>query len=79
MELNPNHPVTQQMHDQWHKLAALAVMKAGGHVVISMEDLGRLPPGGGITVQELDDGLHLRLVDARTAEVLAKKEGGLPA
>lgn len=78
-ELNPNHPVTKAMHAEWHKLAALAVMKAGGHIVISMEDLESFPLGGAVTVQELDDGIHLRIVDAETAERLARKEGGLPA
>jgi len=78
MELNPNHPVTQSLHDQWHTLCAFAVLKAGGHVVISMADLKSMPVGSTITVQELDDGIHLRIVDRATAERLARKEGGLP-
>lgn len=77
--LNPNHPVTRMLDDQWHKLAALAVLKAGGHVVITMEDLLAFAPGDlNITVQELPDGIHLRIVDRAEAERLARKEGGLP-
>lgn len=77
--LNPNHPTTRQIADQWHKLAALAVAKAGGHIVITMDDLQQFAPGElNITVQELDDGIHLRIVGRKEAERLARTEGGLP-
>lgn len=79
MELNPNHPTTQAISDHWHKLCALAVIKAGGHVVITYRDIEAVPPGVAITVQELQDGLHLRIVDADTADRLARKNGGLPS
>ncbi|MET3652503.1 hypothetical protein [Dyella japonica] len=61
------------------KFAALLVAKQGGHVVISMQDIRSTPEGLFLTVQELNDGIHLRLVDEQTAERLARKEGGLPA
>jgi hypothetical protein len=42
MELNPNHPATQAAHDQWHKIAALLVVKLGGNVTIEdIKALGR--------------------------------------
>ena len=76
---NPNHPVTQAVAEHWHKLAALAVAKAGGHIVITAHDIEQFAPGElNITVQELADGLHLRIVDSVEAERLARKEGGLP-
>lgn len=75
--LNPNHPTTQQMAEHWHKLAALLVQKAGGHVVISTMDIDVMPIDSCITVQELYDGIHLRIVDGRTGAALARKEGGL--
>lgn len=76
---NPNHPVTQAVAAQWHKLAALAVAKAGGHIVITPRDIAAFAPGElNITVQELDDGIHLRIVNSVEAERLARREGGLP-
>lgn len=77
-ELNPNHAVTRALHDQWHKLAALAVFKAGGHVVITADDIAGIPDGLAMTVRELDDGIHLQLIDPSAAMLLAKAEGGLP-
>lgn len=76
--LNPNHAVTRQMEEHWHKITAMLVQKNGGHVVLSLNDVQSFPQGGCITIQELDDGIHLRIVDARTGEALARKEGGLP-
>jgi acyl CoA:acetate/3-ketoacid CoA transferase beta subunit len=78
MEMNPNHEVTAAMREQWQKFAALLVAKQGGHAVITMADVQRMRSGMFLTVQELHDGIHLRLVDEATAEQLARKEGGLP-
>jgi len=78
-ELNPNHPVLTTMHDHWHKIAAILMSKFGlEHVVITSVDIGRMPEGMFITVQELDDGLHLKFVDEKTAIALERREGGLP-
>lgn len=80
MELNPQHPVTQAMHDHWHKIVGVLVHKLGqGHIVITLDDLRAMPANVGITCQELTDGIHLRLVDEATAHRLARKEGGLPS
>jgi hypothetical protein len=78
MEVNPNHPMTAAVREQWMKLCAIVVAKHGGHVVISLQDLKAMPAGLFLTVTELDDGLHLRLVDEAAAHRLARKEGGLP-
>ena len=29
MEMNPEHPVTQQMREQWHKVVGLLMLHAG--------------------------------------------------
>jgi len=79
MELNPNHPTTQAVHEQWHKLAGILMHKLGlDHVVITLADLQRIPSNQFIAVQELSDGLHLWFVDEKTAQKLARKHGGLP-
>lgn len=80
MELNPNHPVVQQAHDHWHKLCALVMLKLGRpHVVITMADVMKLGDDcNAVTIQELDDGIHLRLVSMEEGNRLARKEGGLP-
>lgn len=67
------------MHDHWQKIAALLVFKQGGHVVISIADIAGIPGGLFMTTYELNDGIHLRLVDEATANQLARKEGGLPS
>lgn len=78
--LNPHHPTTISLNGQWHKIAAILVSKAGGHVVISPDDVNKAlaTHKGFIAVQELRDGLHLRLVDEVTAKRLARENGGLP-
>lgn len=79
MNLNPNHPTSRAVAEHWNRIAAILVHKAGGHVVITPEDINGLPGFVGITVQEKTDGLHLRLVDEATAHQLARENGGLPA
>ena len=49
------------------------------HAIITPADILNMQEGTAITIQELPDGIHLRLVDGETAQRLAKKEGGLPA
>lgn len=80
MELNPNHPVAQALHNQWHKLAALLMFKLEvDHVVISAADIAQIGSGLGIAAQEKPDGIHLTLVDMATAHAIARREGGLPS
>lgn len=73
-ELNPNHPTTMAIRLEWHKLLVILMVKEGlDHVVISKEDVDALPEGICIVVQELSNGIHLRLVDEATAQQLAKE------
>ena len=82
-ELNPNHPVTQSVHDQWHKIVALLMAKIGSRrVVISPDEVKRFAEegdGNNITIR-FDDclGIELRLVSDNEAVRLARQERGLP-
>lgn len=79
-ELNPNHPMTQAIHDQWYKFCALIMSKYDLHnVIITMDDIHKLGSDKCLAVQEKLDGLHIRLIDLEEAEELARKEGGLPS
>lgn len=77
MELNPNHPVTQQAHDHWHKMVAILLHRYGD-VVITLEEVQAMPLDCAVVFQELDDGLHLRIVNMAEAERLAREHGGRP-
>jgi hypothetical protein len=79
-EINPNHPTTQAVHDQWHKLCALLLQKfTDGHAVISVEDVHQLGVAGRvIVVQETHRGIELTLVSELEGQRLARQHGGLP-
>lgn len=77
-ELNPNHEMTAAMREQWQKIAAVLVTKlGGGHIVLTAEDIMQYPSNSFMTIEEKEDGIHLRMVDQKEAERLAKEEGGL--
>lgn len=78
-ELNPNHQMTSAMREHWQKIAALLVHKAGGHVVLTSEDIEGAGADMFLTIRENHDGLHLQLVDRATAQRLAREHGGLPS
>lgn len=41
-ELNPNHPVTREVHDQWHKICFLLMRKMGvTEIAISPDEVTR--------------------------------------
>lgn len=78
MELNPNHPVTQESHNLWHKIAALLVGMMGGNVTIPESEIYKME-GRAITIRFVDGiGIVLNVVSMEEAERLAKLEGGLP-
>jgi hypothetical protein len=82
MEINPNHPVTMAVHDHWHKIALLLMLKMGKpRVVITPAEIQQLLYSniGGITIRTDDEiGIILEIVTPEKAEELARKEGGLP-
>jgi hypothetical protein len=80
-ELNPNHPVTAEMREQWYKLCAIAMHKLGKtELRITVEDIQRFTDSGlaNITVRPKGDVIILSLVSDAEAARLAKQEGGLP-
>ena len=81
MKLNPNHEVVKAVDAHWHKLAALIMFKLGvPEVVITTQDIDAMVNANAafITIQELSDGLHLKMGDEVTAHKLAREHGGLP-
>lgn len=81
MELNPNHGVTQEVREQWHKLCALAMFKLRvTRLEITAADIERFQAVGlaGITVRPSGDVVTLELVTEEIARRLAREEGGLP-
>lgn len=82
MELNPNHKVVQQAHDHWHKIAALIMVKLGlAELQFTPADVDKIAAGNVNIVLdargEAKTGiLTLRIVDDKTANELARKEGG---
>lgn len=82
MEMNPNHPTTHAVRDQWHKIAMLLVLMMGERkVVIPADMVSNLADvdGAAITIKFTDAGIHLEIVAAEEADRLAHQEGGLPA
>lgn len=81
-ELNPNHGVTAEMREQWHKVAAVIMYKLKvKEIVITLEDIAELDnflDGGAICAHPSGDVLKIFLVDGKEAQRLAREEGGLP-
>lgn len=82
-ELNPNHPVTARMRDEWHKVVALLLHKYElGHVVLTGEDVQRFGaehPDSVVMLFDRDDGIHLKIITRAEGERLAAEHGGLPS
>lgn len=82
MELNPNHKVVRQAHDHWHKIAAMIMLKLGKtELQFTMEDVNKMAKGNVNIVidargESVTGVLTVRIVDDKTAEELARKEGG---
>jgi len=81
MELNPNHSVTQSVHDQWHKICALLLFQSGkADVTIDATTVEAFCNSDlcNIVLRADERGLHLSLASTSEAADLARKEGGLP-
>lgn len=82
MEINPNHSVTQALHDQWHAVIAVMMIKLGiTEMEITPADIERAsaPASQKAVVADARGGRFVvRLMDIEAAMKLAKKEGGLP-
>lgn len=80
-QLNPNHGVTRELHDQWYKLCAALMLKFGVDTVdITSADIERLATCGKANITMRPHGNVITLALVTDAEVLrlARKEGGLP-
>lgn len=74
-ELNPEHPVTQTLHEQWHKIAALIMMKLGvKQVVITQADMDEFlkQEGSNIVLHAHADCMDIRIVGSEEAKRLVK-------
>ncbi len=79
MELNPNHPVTQLVHDHWHKVAALLMVHFGiTEFRITENMVAGMPLDKAIVFDMRDGNAVVRMVPLDEAMSLARKEGGLP-
>lgn len=81
MKMNPNHEVSKKLTEENLQvlLVALLLKHCNGNAVITPEDLSCMAGGMAVSVQELEDGLHLKVITFKEAIELAKKEGGLPS
>jgi len=79
MELNPNHKVVRSARDQWHKIAALIMVKLGKtELTITLQEIESLIGKGNVNIvlDEKPHALIIRIVDDKTASELARREGG---
>jgi len=76
-ELNPDHPVTKAAHNSWHTIAAVLVHMSGKEeIVITGADVAKLPHGSTILLHDKPDGMHLRIIDRATAEMMVANPSG---
>jgi len=78
-ELNPQHPVTQEVHDHWHKLAALLMVKLNADVVvITPADIERMNQRDLVIIAHAHaDCLEIKLLPRAEGERLAREAGGI--
>lgn len=80
MELNPNHPVTRKVHDHWHKIAGVLMVKLGKDAVeITSEDVDALGDNDKAVIADCRGGKFIvRLVTMEEGKRMAREAGGLP-
>ena len=82
-ELNPDHPTTRAVHDQWHKLCCLLMIKFGRKDVVftnaDVEKFVETFTEKAIVCDTRNGMLALRIVSMEEGERLAREEGGLPS
>lgn len=81
MELNPNHPVTSTLHNEWHKLLVLVMLKfERSAVTLTLDEIRRFAEGPELAIVAHDkhNRIELRIVTLEEAERLARLEGGRP-
>lgn len=79
MEINPDHPVTKAIHNDWHKIVALLLHKFGvQQVTFTSHDMEHLvaafPDMPTVIIREQSGKLIVRLVSLAAAQREAAKE-----
>ncbi len=80
--LNPNHPVTRIVNDQWHKIVDLLMKRFGQtEVTFTEADVATLEEDGGcgVVFHAKKDSIVIRLVSQEEGEKIAREAGGLPS
>jgi hypothetical protein len=80
-EINPNHPVTREVHNEWHKIVALMMIHFGIKEFFITEKMIMDLPRDIAVVFDSRVGIGDPVVRiAQLSEVMkrVKKEGGLP-
>lgn len=78
-EINPNHAVTQMMHDNWHKVVALMMVRFGiTEFRITEEMVRSMPTDKAVAFDARGGAAIVRFISLEEAKRLAIKEGGLP-
>lgn len=77
---NPNHPVTQSMQTEWHKICALMMLGQGlTEFEVTPALIAQLSESGKMIACDLRGGrMVIRLMTEAEGERLARQEGGLP-
>jgi hypothetical protein len=79
VELNPEHPVTAGLHDQWHKMVGILIHKYKlKDVVITAEDIKNLESAfegaPAVVMHARKNGIHLFLCTEDEGARIMKKE-----
>lgn len=76
MELNPNHPVTQEVRDHWHKIVAVLMTKFGvTDVEILEEDVAKLAGNNRAVVVDCRNGkFFIRMMSMEQGRELLQKQ-----
>jgi hypothetical protein len=80
MELNPEHPVTKEMHDLWHKMVGLLLWKfCGGSYTVTPADVeafGKQMEGSVVIAHAHRETFELKIVpEAEGMRLMAEHEG----
>lgn len=77
MELNPNHPTTAALRDQWHKIAAIFLHKLGGEVLLTEKDIAAaIEPMQGKIIAAIGEGdaIRFKIVTEEQARELMRAD-----
>lgn len=71
-EINPEHPVTKEMREQWQKIVALIMHKLQiKEIRITSEDIKRMGDDKAVVVEAHNDTLTVMFMTLKAAEAYA--------